>query len=239
MDRHEHWNSIYQTKASTDVSWYEPEPRVSMELITAASPVHGEVIDVGGGDSHLVDRLVAAGFQSVAVLDISEIAIERAKARLGHNSIKVRWIVGDICQIPELNPCDVWHDRAVFHFLRDPDDRRKYGELATRTIRSCGHLIIGAFETDGPLKCSGLEICRYDAVTLSRELGPRFKLVRELLYTHLTPAGKPQQFFFGMFELPPLAGIRARAGSKFQDDLTGVIMSVFAVQCKWPPPLRF
>ena len=205
MDRHEHWNSIYQTKAVTDVSWFESDPQISVELISTTSSSHDRVIDVGGGASRLVDRLVATGFESVTVLDISEIALEHAKARLGAQAAQVHWIVGDICQITELPPCDIWHDRAVFHFLTEPHDRRKYVELVTRTVRIGGHVIIGTFAVDGPLKCSGLEVCRYNAGTLSRELGSRFKLVQERSHTHLTPTNKPQQFFFGLFELlPPL-----------------------------------
>lgn len=203
MDRHEHWNSIYQSKAVTDVSWFESDPQISLDLINAASVTHGRVIDVGGGASRLVDRLVAAGFESVTVLDISEVALEHARARLGVQAAQVRWVVGDICQVAALPPCDIWHDRAVFHFLTESDDRRKYVDLVTRTVRIGGHIIIGTFAVDGPLKCSGLEVCRYDAGTLSRELGPQFHLVRELSYTHMTPASKPQQFFFGLFELLP------------------------------------
>ena len=203
MDRHEHWNSIYQTKAVTDISWFESDPQISLKLINAASPTHDRVIDVGGGASRLVDKLVATGFESVTVLDISEIALEHAKARLGAQAAQVHWIEGDICQIAELPPCDVWHDRAVFHFLTEPNDCRKYVDLVTRTVRIGGHVIIGTFAVDGPLKCSGLDVCRYDAGTLSRELGPRFKLVRELSRTHLTPTSKPQQFFFGLFKLLP------------------------------------
>jgi SAM-dependent methyltransferase len=203
MDHHEHWNSIYQTKAVTDVSWFESEPQISLELINDASPSHGSVIDVGGGASRLVDRLVAAGFRSVTVLDISEIALEHAKARLGAQADQVHWIAGDICQIKELGSCDVWHDRAVFHFLTDAQDRRKYVDLATRTVRIGGHLVIGTFAVGGPTKCSGLDVCQYDSNSLSRELGPRFQLVRELAHTHLTPNSKSQQFFFGLFELLP------------------------------------
>lgn len=205
MDRHEHWNTIYQTKAVTDVSWFESDPHISMELINAASPLRGHVIDVGGGASRLVDNLFAAGFESVTVLDISEIALEHAKARLGAQATQVYWIVGDICQIAELPPCDVWHDRAVFHFLTEPNDRRKYVDLVTHTVRIGGHVIIGTFALDGPLKCSGLEVCRYDAAALSRELGPRFTLVRELSHTHVTPSAKPQRFCFAVFKLMPQA----------------------------------
>jgi SAM-dependent methyltransferase len=203
MDRREHWNSVYHTKSVTDVSWFESEPQISMDLITVASPMRGRVIDVGGGASRLVDRLLAAGFDSVTVLDISGVALECAKARLGAQADQVHWIVEDVTQLVDLGPCDVWHDRAVFHFLTDPSDRRKYVELATRTLRVGGHLIIGTFAVDGPEKCSSLEVCRYDADSLSRELGPRFRLVKQLSYAHMTPANKLQQFFFGLFELLP------------------------------------
>jgi ubiquinone/menaquinone biosynthesis C-methylase UbiE len=205
MNRREHWNEIYKTKAATDVSWFESAPHISMELINAASPMRGQVIDVGGGASRLVDRLVAAGFESVTVLDVSEAALAQAQVRLGLQAAQVRWIVGDLCQIAELPACDVWHDRAVFHFLTDPTDRRKYVDLVTRTLRIGGHLIIGTFALNGPLKCSGLEVCRYDAAALSRELGPRFTLVRELSNIHVTPTGKPQPFCFAMFKLMPQA----------------------------------
>ena len=204
MDRHEYWNSIYQSKAVTDVSWFEAEPQISLGWIQAASPARGSVIDVGGGASRLADRLIADGFASVTVLDVSEIALQRAKERLGAQAEQVYWVVGDICQIAELPTCDVWHDRAVFHFLTDLSDRLKYINLMTRTVRIGGHVVMGSFATDGPLKCSGLEVCQYDAATLSRELGPRFKLLRELTHIHTTPTGKPQRFFFGLFEvLPP------------------------------------
>jgi ubiquinone/menaquinone biosynthesis C-methylase UbiE len=204
MDRREHWDSIYETKAVTDVSWFEPDPQVSWDLINSGSPTWDRIMDVGGGASRLVDRLVATGCKSVTVVDISEIALEHAKARLGNAATQVHWIVGDICLITQLPPCDIWHDRAVFHFLTEQEDRRKYVDLATRTLQIRGHLIIGTFAVDGPTKCSGLEVCRYDAASLARELGPRFKLVRQLSHEHITPSGKPQKFFFGVFQLLPL-----------------------------------
>ncbi len=203
MQRQEHWNSVYQTKSDTDVSWFESEPQTSLNLIEEASPTPCRVIDVGGGSSRLVDRLLAEGFTSVTVLDISAWALALAKTRLGSQADQVTWVVADITQVEELPQVDLWHDRAVFHFLTSAEDRRKYVELATRTICVGGHLIIGAFGLDGPQKCSGLEVCRYDSVSLSRELGPRFTLVRELLHSHVTPAGKQQLFCFGLFELLP------------------------------------
>ena len=203
MDRQEHWDSIYATNAETDVSWFESDPQVSLELIKSVAPLGGRVIDVGGGVSRLVDCLLSDGFDSVTVLDVSATALEHAQARLGPRAAQVTWLVADITQIADIGQFDVWHDRAVFHFLTEPEDRRKYVDLATRSIRVGGHLILGTFALDGPLKCSGLDVCRYDSATLSHDLGPRFQLVRELRHTHVTPAGKPQQFFFGLFELQP------------------------------------
>ncbi len=203
MNRQQHWNSIYETKPATDVSWFESEPQVSLALIKEVSPPHGRVIDIGGGASRLVDCLLSAGFELVTVLDISENALERAKTRLGAQADQAHWIVGDITQFVDLGQYDVWHDRAVFHFLTDPNDRLKYVELATRTVRDGGHLIIGSFALEGPQQCSGLEVCRYNSTMLCHELGLRFKLVRELLHTHVTPAGKQQEFVFGLFQLLP------------------------------------
>lgn len=199
MDRKEHWETIYATKAVTDVSWFEADPRISLDLIERASPSHGRVIDVGGGASLLVDHLLDRGFAKVAVLDIAAGALERAQARLGARAHHVEWIVGDVTAVQSLGEFDVWHDRAVFHFLTEPRDRRKYVELASRTVPVGGHLILGAFAVDGPLKCSGLEVCQYDSQRLMNELGTGFKLVQERAHLHLTPGGKPQQFFFGLF----------------------------------------
>ncbi len=200
MERQQHWDSIYETKSVANLSWYEAEPQASLDLIEAASPMHGSVIDVGGGASILVDRLLAAGFNRVAVLDVSAAALEHAKLRLEAQAGQVQWLVADITETHDLGQFDVWHDRAVFHFLTAPEDRRKYVELVTRTVPVGGHLIIGTFAVDGPEKCSGLEVCRYDSSQLSKELGPGFKLVKELSHTHCTPAGKRQEFFFGSFQ---------------------------------------
>lgn len=200
FDRRQHWDTIYGTKPVTDVSWFEADPQVSLKLIEKVSPAHGSVIDVGGGASRLVDRLLAAGFRRVAVLDISATALEHAKTRLGASSAEVRWIAADVTEIEELGSFDVWHDRAVFHFLTDAEDRRKYVASAKRAVPVGGHLIIGAFAADGPLKCSGLEVCRYDAERLTKELGHGFRLVDELTHTHSTPTGKPQKFLFGSFQ---------------------------------------
>lgn len=199
MNRQQHWENVYATKAATEVSWYESEPRVSLELIEETPPPRGRVIDIGGGASLLVDRLIDRGFAKVAVLDVSQRALATAKQRLGDRAEQVEWIPGDVTALDDVGQFDVWHDRAVFHFLTDADDRRRYVELALRTLPRGGHLILGTFALDGPPKCSDLDVCRYDAERLGDELGPQFELVRQLTHTHTTPWGKPQPFFFGVY----------------------------------------
>ncbi|MBA4018431.1 MAG: SAM-dependent methyltransferase [Pirellula sp.] len=198
FDRREHWETVYRTKGTTDVSWFEAEPEVSRKLIRSVASGGSGVIDVGGGASQLVDRLLADGYSPVAVLDVSATALEHARRRLGEVGRQVQWIVGDVTQVGDVGRFDVWHDRAVFHFLTDPEDRRKYVALAKRTIPVGGHLVIGTFAPDGPEKCSGLEVCRYDAAGLSAEFGSDFQLVQEMEHIHHTPAGKLQKFAFAV-----------------------------------------
>jgi len=155
---------------------------------------------VGGGASVLVDRLLDLPFGEIVVLDISETALGKARARLGERAGRVRWVVADVTESPELGSFDVWHDRAVFHFLTDPTDRRSYIELARKTVPEGGHLVIATFADDGPEQCSNLDVRRYNARSLASELGDGFTLVREARETHLTPGGKPQQFTFAVFE---------------------------------------
>jgi 2-polyprenyl-3-methyl-5-hydroxy-6-metoxy-1,4-benzoquinol methylase len=201
MDRTQHWENVYQTKNSTEVSWYEPDPKQSLDLILqVAGDSRGRVLDVGGGQSFLVDRLLDAGFSHVAVLDISKTAIDATKARLGERASQVEWIVADITQRDSLGEFDVWHDRAVFHFITDPDDRRHYVELLKRSLPIGGHFVAGTFAKGGPEKCSGLTICQYDAATMQAELGPSFEPVKCSEYLHTTPTGKPQLFFFGIYK---------------------------------------
>lgn len=200
MDRTQHWENVYQSRDSTEVSWYEPDPKQSLDLILQViGETRVRVLDVGGGQSFLVDRLLDAGFVQVAVLDISQTAIEATKARLGERSSRVEWIVADITHRDTLGEFDIWHDRAVFHFITDPDDRRHYVELLKRTLPTGGHFIVGTFAKGGPEKCSGLQICQYDAATMQAELGPWFEPVKCSEYIHTTPSGKPQQFFFGVY----------------------------------------
>lgn len=201
MDRIQHWENVHQTKSSTEVSWYEPDPKQSLELILpVAGELRGRVLDVGGGQSFLVDRLLDAGFERVGVLDISQTAIEATKVRLGERASHVEWIVADITHRDSLGEFDVWHDRAVFHFITDPGDRRHYVELLKRSLPIGGHFIVGTFLKGGPEKCSGLPICQYDSASMQAELGPSFEPIKCSEYLHTTPAGKRQEFFFGVFK---------------------------------------
>ena len=201
MDKTEHWENVYQTKSSAEVSWYEPNPKQSLDLIVgAAGECRGRVIDIGGGQSFLVDRLLDAGFAQVAVLDISPTAIEATKARLGERSSQVEWIVADITHRDSLGEFDIWHDRAVFHFITAPEERRHYVELLKRSLPIGGHFVVGTFAKSGPEKCSGLSICQYDAATMQAELGSSFLPVNDCEYLHTTPSSKSQQFFFGVYK---------------------------------------
>ena len=208
-DRAAHWEEVYATKDVEAVSWYQDEPKLSLDLIHAARPALGRVIDVGGGASRLVDRLLDRGYEDVAVFDISAVALEKAKVRLGDRAAQVRWIVGDVTTIGDLGTFDIWHDRAVFHFLTEAEDRRKYVELAARSVPAGGHLVIGTFAIDGPLRCSGLDVRRYDQALLCAEFGLHFQIVRTSTERHATPSGKVQSFIYALFvrQAAALAGL--------------------------------
>jgi len=197
--RKEHWEDVYATRAEISLSWYQDEPKLSLELIGAVAPPAGRIIDVGGGASFLIDRLIELGFEKIAVLDISETALGKARSRLGERAKPVEWIAADVTLVDDIGTFDVWHDRAVFHFLTDAADRSKYVELARRTVPEGGHLIISTFGDDGPKRCSDLDVCRYNPASLAAEFGDGFSLVREARETHLTPLGSPQPFFSGVF----------------------------------------
>ena len=198
MTTQAHWQNIYQTKAVDEVSWYRPHLEVSLRLIADAAPdPRSAVIDVGGGEATLVDDLVARGYSDVTVLDISPAAIEVAKARLGASAAVVHWITGDITAVElEAARYDVWHDRAVFHFLTGADDRAAYVRQVARAVRPGGHVIVATFGPEGPEKCSGLDVVRYDAEHLHGEFGPKFRLLDSVTELHETPWGAPQQFMY-------------------------------------------
>lgn len=199
-DRKDHWQSIYRDRSPSEVSWYQGEPTLSMELIRSCGlRKDAPLIDVGGGASVLVDRLVLAGFTELSVLDISGLALSRARERLGDAADRVTWIEADITQFTPPRHYALWHDRAVFHFLTDSADRESYIAALNAGLSAGGHLIIAAFAIGGPEQCSGLPIVQYDAAKLQAELGAGFRLLETRQEAHITPAGKTQQF--GYFRL--------------------------------------
>src|SRR5450432_3904361 len=179
MDAQSHWENIYGKKAADAVSWYRPHLETSLALIEqAAADCSASIIDVGGGESTLVDDLLARGYESVTVLDISQTAIDGNRKRLGKASERVHWLVTDITDV-ELEPSayDVWHDRAVFHFLTASEERLAYVRQVANAVKPGGHVIVSTFGPEGPAKCSGLDVVRYDAKSLHREFGVRFRLL--------------------------------------------------------------
>jgi SAM-dependent methyltransferase len=200
MSRREHWETVYRTKADAELSWFQARPGLSLEIVAGLSARPGSVADIGGGQSSLAGELLAMGVPRVAVLDISEAALERGRARLGTAASQVEWIVGDVVAepAPELGRFDLWHDRAVFHFLTEEADRRRYAALAARTVAPGGHLLVAAFGPTGPEKCSGLPVRRWDAAGLAAELGDGFELLSGREEAHLTPWGKPQAFAYAL-----------------------------------------
>lgn len=201
VDRKSHWDRIYATRQPTDVSWYQPRLLRSLELILAcAPPPDARIIDVGGGTATLVDDLLALGFRRLTVLDISGAAIARARARLGPRAEAIQWIEADVTRAAlPASGFDVWHDRAVFHFLTGAEDRERYRDLVTAALAPGGHAIIATFGPEGPERCSGLEIVRYDLPGLAQALGPAFVPVEGRTETHVTPSRRPQEFVYGLF----------------------------------------
>lgn len=200
MDPKKHWDAVYQTKRADEVSWYRPHLDVSLELITRTVPDRAaRIVDVGGGEATLVDDLVAAGYRRVDVLDLSSTALAVARDRLGDRAIQVGWLCGDVTTYPfEPTGYDLWHDRAVFHFLTDLADRRAYVEQVLRAVKPGGHVIVATFGPEGPQQCSGLDVVRYDADSLHDQFGARFTLVDHQTEAHTTPAGRQQQFVYCM-----------------------------------------
>jgi SAM-dependent methyltransferase len=200
MDRKQHWEHLFSAKGERDVSWFEALPAISLRMMDAAGLGPDTcVIDVGGGDSHVVDALVARGLDCVAVLDVSKAALDRAKGRLGNAGSLLTWIEADVASDWSLKPMDIWHDRAVFHFLTSADDRARYRQHLRETLKPAGTVIVATFALDGPEKCSGLPVVRYSADTLSQELGDEFELVEAVPHEHHTPWGTSQAFQYCRF----------------------------------------
>jgi len=198
MDAQSHWEKIYAEKAPNAVSWYAPHLEVSLSLIERTGVGRSAaVIDVGGGESTLVDDLLDRGYENVTVLDISQIAIDANQRRLGKLASRVHWVAGDITRV-ELGHAayDVWHDRAVFHFLTDSASRAAYVRRVAHAVKAGGHVILSTFGPEGPTRCSGLDVVRYSAESLHHEFGTSFRLVESSRQLHQTPFDTIQQFLY-------------------------------------------
>ncbi|MDH5356017.1 MAG: methyltransferase domain-containing protein [Gammaproteobacteria bacterium] len=199
-DRKDHWENIYQDKSPENVSWYQQQPSLSLQLIQNTQLALDEaIIDIGGGTSSLVDHLIGIGYLDISVLDISENALSRARYRLGDAAKKVKWYASDVTEFKAAQQYSLWHDRAVFHFLTAESDRRQYIRVLNQSLKPGGHLVIAAFAIGGPEKCSGLEVVQYDARKLSTELGEDYELVEETVELHITPSNMEQKFGYFRF----------------------------------------
>jgi SAM-dependent methyltransferase len=198
--RQAHWQNVYRSKAENEVSWFQAIPAPSLELIDFCRTAgDAAIVDIGGGASRLVDELLARGFSNLTVLDLSEAALAAVKARLGDKAAAVQWIVADITEWAPTRLFDIWHDRAAFHFLTDPGDRAAYIACLDKAIKPGGSVIIGTFAPDGPEKCSGLPVHRYDDAGLAEVLGSGFELLQTRRHEHATPWGAIQRFQFSLF----------------------------------------
>jgi SAM-dependent methyltransferase len=195
-----HWNTVYATRRTHEVSWYQIRPDTSLRLI-AALGIRPEdaIIDIGGGASSLVDHLLDLGFGQLTVLDISAAALDAVRERLGRRAAAVRWLTGDIAQTHLPGPFRLWHDRAVFHFLTAPEERHAYLATPSSALSPGGHVIMATFAEDGPERCSNLPVRRYSPELLATELGPDFTLLDSLRETHVTPAQGEQKFIYCCF----------------------------------------
>ncbi len=210
--RREHWESVWSSRQPDEVSWYQREPRASLAMIDSAGLACDDpILDVGGGASTLVDRLLERGFRDLSVLDVSAHVLELAAARLGDRAAQVRWIASDILDFTPTRAFALWHDRAVFHFLVEPEDRRRYTALLERAVRDGGHVVLATFAADGPTRCSGLPTARYSIEELCAELGPAFRLVSSSGERHSTPSGAQQSFLFAHFQKQRREGKRRPA----------------------------
>jgi SAM-dependent methyltransferase len=199
MVRKEHWENIYSTKGMREVSWFQETPQTSLDLIKKLNLKNdAKIIDVGGGDGFFVDELLKLGYTNITVLDVSKNAINRAKERLGEDSNKVKWIVSDITEFVPTEKYDVWHDRAVFHFLTEKKDIAKYKSLVNKSINE--YFVLATFSDEGPNKCSGLEICKYSELDLQKQFEEAFNVVNSFKENHNTPFETTQNFTFSVFQ---------------------------------------
>lgn len=198
LDRTKHWETIYETKAPDQVSWTQEIPKTSLEFIHSFGLAKtAKIIDIGGGESKLVDYLLDEGFENITVLDISAKALEKAQSRLGEKAKKINWVVSDITEFEPNTTYDIWHDRATFHFLTTAEQVAKYIDIARKSVN--GYLTIGTFSENGPKKCSGLEIKQYNEQELTSELENGFEKLKCVIEDHLTPFDTKQNFLFCSF----------------------------------------
>ena len=203
MGTREHWESVYRTKRADEVSWFQRDPTVSLQLIRRVAPAREtRIIDVGGGASTLVDHLLESGYSDVTVMDLSTTALHAARNRLGGRASRVKWIQADVLMAPLRGAqFDLWHDRAAFHFLVDPAQRAAYRAQVRRVMTPGGHVLIATFADDGPTRCSGLPVERYSVGALRNELGEGFELVESVRELHVTPSGARQSFVYCVCQL--------------------------------------
>ena len=200
FDRKNHWETIYQTKELEEEGWYQPTPETSLNFFKQFNvPVTAKIIDIGGGDSLLVDHLLDMGYRDITVLDISSAAIAKAKNRLGERAKKVKWIVQDVTNFKPTEKYDFWHDRAAFHFLRDEDEISGYLKTAEQNITATGVLVLGTFSEQGPEKCSGIEVKQYSETEMTHRLENLFEKVKCIKVDHKTPSNTIQNFVFCSF----------------------------------------
>ncbi|HEY6448852.1 MAG TPA: class I SAM-dependent methyltransferase [Acidobacteriaceae bacterium] len=198
FDRQRHWENVYNAKFPEEMSWYESHLAISLEWISEAAPnLAAAIIDVGGGASTLVDDLCAKGYRSLAVLDVSPTALARSRQRMGRAADLIRWITGDVtaCSLSHA-AFDLWHDRAVFHFLTGQEKRDAYVQRVRSALKPAGQVLLATFSTHGPQSCSGLPVSRYDAASIQEQFGPDFRLTKSATVTHHTPAGGNQEFLY-------------------------------------------
>ena len=200
-----HWEDVYRTQQETEVSWFQASPTVSFRLITQLDlPPSARILDVGGGASRLIDLLLDAGYHQPGVLDIAESALDQARERLGPRADLVEWIVADVTEYQAAHRWDLWHDRAVFHFLTTEHDRAAYRRTLARSVAPNGWAVVETFGPEGPEQCSGLPVVRYEPDTLALALGPEYRLDHSELNEHVTPSGTRQQFLNARFVRVPV-----------------------------------
>jgi ubiquinone/menaquinone biosynthesis C-methylase UbiE len=199
--RKSHWEHAYTARDSVNVSWYQPVPEKSLELIRAAEvSLQAPILDVGGGASTLVDNLLDAGYHDISILDIASSALTKARDRLGAAAMRVKWIESDVTEFKPSRSYSVWHDRAVFHFLSDASDRERYLDILRKSLQSQGHFLLATFGEEGPARCSGLAVQRYSVEMLKTLLEPDFRIRAYEIEEHRTPTGAAQEFLYSWWQ---------------------------------------